>query len=168
MNPLNILFQYSDQLTFHVSGNKSQAIERLARLTSKPVLQATFSTDSSKPSLVGNVSQDYVRLHKVTPLFGNAFKPIFVGKFQSQNGNDSLIGIFKMAPIGKAAESIFIVFTLLMQLLILPGISTDGVAVLQPTLFLIGGIIFFLLIKAYSKRDVTWIKQQIETALANS
>lgn len=164
MNPLKRLFQYTDSVSFEMSGDVAQAVDRLSRAASKPVLQATWG-ESSNPSLVGSVSKDHVRLHKVTPLFGNMFKPIFVGKFQSQNGKNSLAGVFEMGPIARTVISIFIFFTLGIQILLLPGFSTDGIAIFQPTLFLLGGIILDLIVKAASKRQVSWIKHEIEAAL---
>jgi hypothetical protein len=165
MNPLKKLFGYSDQFVFEVHGDLSQAIDRTSQLASKPILQATFSGESSKPVLVGSVSKDRVRLHKVTPLFGNVFKPIFIGKFQSDNGRSSLVGRFQIGPFGKIITGIFVFFTLFVQVLLLPGLIVDGIAALQPSLFLLGGILLVLAIKAYSKRDVPWIKAQIDSAL---
>lgn len=164
LNPLKKLFRYSDTVNFNVSGDLAQAVDRLSRAASKPVLQATWG-ESSSPSLVGSVSKDHVRLHKVTPMFGNMFKPIFVGKFQSQNGKNSLVGIFEMGPIARTIICIFIFFTLAIQILLLPGFSTDGIAIFQPTLFLLGGIILDLIMKAASRKQVSWITHQIESAL---
>jgi hypothetical protein len=141
-------------------------VDRLSHSASKPVLQATFSSESGSPSLVGSVSREHVRLHKVTPLFGNAFKPIFVGKFQAQNGKSSLIGIFEMGALGKIVISIFVFFSLAMQILLLPGIGTEsGLGIFEPILFLCGGIVLVLIFKAYSKKDVAWIERHIESAL---
>jgi hypothetical protein len=165
MNALKKLFGYSDQIVFEVHGDRSQAANRLSQLASKPILQATFSGEPSKPVLVGTVSQDHVRLHKITPLFGNAFKPVFIGRFQSDNGRSSLVGRFQMGLVGKIITTIFLLFTLFIQILLLPGLVVDGIAALQPSLFLLGGILLVLAIKAYSKRDVPWIKAQIDSAL---
>jgi len=104
-------------------------------------------------------------LHKVTPLFGNIFKPIFFGKFHSQNGKTSLAGTFEMGVIGRLVIGTFVFFTVAIQLLLLPGLSTDGIMIFGPTLFLIGGILLVLILKAFSKPQVSWIKHQIETVL---
>ena len=166
MNPLKRLFRYSDNVSFEFSGDTTQAVDRLSRSASRPILQATFSSDPSNPSLVGGVSKERVRLHKVTPLLGNAFKPIFVGKFQSQNGKSSLVGFFEMGAIGKIVISVFVFFTLAMQILLLPGIGTEsGLGIFEPTLFLCGGILLVLIFKAYSKKDVAWIEHHIESVL---
>jgi hypothetical protein len=165
MNPLNKIFTYSDQLVFEVSGDAFQAVNRLSHLASKPILQATFSKELSRPVLVGSVSKDYVRLHKVTPLFGNAFKPIFIGRFQSDSGRVSLVGSFQMGPVGKVITGIFLSFTLLVQVILLPGLFVEGIAVFQPLLFLLGGILLILTIKMNSKKDIPWIKEQIDSVL---
>ena len=172
LNPFKKLFQYTDTVSFEVSGNVTQAVNRLSLVAGKPILQATFTGELSNSSLVGIVSKDQIRLHKVTPLFGNIFKPIFFGKFQSQNGKSSLIGAFEMGAIARIVINIFIFFSLAIQIMLLPGIGTvSGLANLglfEPLLFLCGGILLVLIIKAYSKRDIEWIKQQMERALVDN
>ena len=164
MNPLNKLFKYSESVSFEVSGDTSLAVDRLSRSANKPVLQATFSSESS--SLVGSVSKEHVRLHKVAPFFGNIVKPMFVGRFQSQNGRNTLVGIFEMGPIGKVVISIFVLFTLAIQVLLLPGLLIGSdIGLFGPALFLCVAIFLVLIFKAYSKQDVAWIKHEVESAL---
>jgi hypothetical protein len=140
-NPLNILFNYSRLIDFEIAGDPERALARLSRSANKSALVATFTGEHTQ--LVGSVSKDYVRLHKVTPLFGNIFKPIFVGNIQSRDSKAYLVGSFRMGFIGRAVITVFIFFVVTLQVMLLPVIVTDGIEVLQPTLFLAGGIIFF-------------------------
>jgi hypothetical protein len=168
MNPLRILFKYKDTVSFEFRGDLSRAVDRLTHVASKPILQAAFSGELSRRFLVGTVSKEYVRLQKFTPLFGNAFKPIFLGKFQSDKDKNALTGAFEMAPIGKIVVSIFVFFTLAMQILLLPGLVTEGLGIFKPTLFLCSGILLVSIFKLIGKRDVTWIENQIRSALAGN
>jgi|SRR3989344_3816019 len=168
-NPLNKLFRYSDTVSFEVKGDFSQAVDRLARTASKPILQATFD-ESQKPSLVGTVSKDHVRIHKVKPMFGNLFKPIFLGKFQTDNHKTTLSGKFKMGLLPQITTYVFVLVGLIVQVFALPEIGSESgfrsLSFLEPSLFILGVISVVLFGKFFARRDVEWIKHQIETALS--
>lgn len=65
------------------------AVERLRNDTERSVF--TRATTG-----VGRVSVERVHLQWVVPMFGNAFKPIFVGRFAKEHGNVVLRGKFSM------------------------------------------------------------------------
>jgi hypothetical protein len=158
LNPLGWLFKYSDTVIFEVSGDIEQAVERLSRSASKPVLQATWG-EASEPSLVGSVSSESVRLHKVTPMFGNVFKPIFFGKFQTRDHKRTLVGTFKMGLLAQVVVWFSVIMGLTALIVALPS--------LEPAIFIVGGTLVVLSCKIPAKGDVEWIKRRIETALAN-
>lgn len=160
-NPLHIIFKYSDTVSFETSGDIEQAISRLSRVANKPLLQAGLA---ESPSLVGSVTKEQVRLHKVRPLFGNIFKPIFFGKFHSQDHKVYLRGTFEMGSVARLITWIPIVFCLVIQLMLLPSIGSD-IGNLWPTAFLGIGILMVVFSKMPVKGDVEWIKHQIESAL---
>ena len=167
-DPLNKVFKYSDVVIFEVTGELPQAVDRLSHAARKPVLQATWGA-SSDSSLVGRVTRDDVRLHKVTPLFGNIFKPIFVGKFYVQDHKIYLRGTFEMGLVARLSIWFPVAFCLVIQFMLLPlSGAQSGIENLWPMMFLGIGMLFVVLEKMAAKQDVQWVKRQIETALAKS
>ena len=169
MNPLRKLFIYSDNLTFEASGNLPHAVDRLSGSASARIVQVTLGSEPSSPCLVGSVSKEGVRLHKVTPLFGNFFKPIFFGKFEARDHKVSLVGKFEMGMIPQITTSIFVVVGIIVQIIALPQIGTvyemRNLSFLEPSLFIAGVLLIAWSGKVSGKRDIPWIKNKIEGAL---
>jgi hypothetical protein len=172
LNPLKVLFQYSDTVHFEVSGELARAVDKLSRTASKPILQAAFSGQSAEPSLVGSASKEGVRLHKVTPFFGNLFKPIFFGKFQTNDHKVSLVGTFEMGFVARLLIGVFVSAGLIAQIIALTLVgaasASENLRLFEPTLFVGGVILIALSGKVSGKRDVAWIRGQIENALRNT
>lgn len=167
-NPLNKLFRYTGTIRFESPGEVGQAIERLSRSSRTSVIRAATGELTTR-TLVGNVSKDHVRLHAVTPFFGNIFKPIFYGQFQIEEGRTILTGRFEIGTVGRVVIFVFLSFCLIVQVILLPLIGTESglgiVGIFEPTLFMLGGILVVLAAKAYSKGQITWVTEKIETAL---
>lgn len=168
-NPLNNLFRYTDTIRFEAPVDASQAAERLSRAARTSIVKAVVSKLSER-KLVGAASRDYVRLHEVSPFFGNVFKPIFVGRFELEHGRTVLVGRFEIGAVGRIVIGIFVSFGLIVQVILLPLIGTEAgagiVGIFEPTIFTLGGILLVLAVKACSKGQISWVKQQIETTLA--
>jgi hypothetical protein len=164
-NPLSKIIRYTDTIRFEATGEVS---ERLSRAARTPVIKAAAGKLSDR-TLVGSVSKDYVRLHEVAPFFGNIFKPIFNGRFESGDGRISLIGRFEIGTVGRVVIGVFLSFCLVIQVILLPLIGTESgagvIGIFEPTLFLLGGALLVLAAKAYSKGQIPWITQKIEAAL---
>jgi hypothetical protein len=157
----------SEDVRFDVSGDVDAAIDRISRLAKTPLLQATFS--KAEPSLVGSVSRRRVRLRKATPLFGNFFKPIFIGAFQVQGRNVCLVGKFKMGPVARLFAWFSILMGIFTQLVAFPSfMASTGISALghlEPMLFIAIGLLVLASAKLAGQRDIRWIKQQIARAL---
>jgi tetratricopeptide (TPR) repeat protein len=83
----------SNPAVFRSAYPLDEAIRRLREASEPNIFCSLF-----KQAAVGPVEKDCVRLQRVIPLFGNSFKPIFVGKF-------------KEAPDGVVLEGDFTTFT---------------------------------------------------------
>lgn len=167
-NPISKLLKYTDTVTFDASGNLADSIDRLSQFVNKPILQAALG-ESSEPSLVGKVSRENVRLHKVTPFFGNVFKPIFFGKFQTKENRVILVGQFKMGFVAQLIVWISVIVGFATQIIALSSINIESgfenLRYFEPSLFMLIGILVVLSGKMSRKRDVFWIKKQIESVL---
>jgi hypothetical protein len=162
-NPLNKLFRYTDTLHFEAQGDASQAAERLSRAAHTPIAKAVVGKLSDR-NLVGTASKEYVRLHEVTPFVGNVFKPIFLGRFETDNGRTVLAGHFEIGGAGRLIVGVFLCFGLVVQLILLPLIGTTSgagiVGIFEPTMFTLGGILVVLAVKSYSKRQIPRVTKQ--------
>src|SRR6266481_280051 len=125
-NPLRMLFDFTDTLEFKATANIDDAVSRLAHSTSKTPLWASLTNETSETTLVGTVSREHVKLHRVAFMYGNIFKPIFRGNFLSKDGKVRLAGSFKMATSGKIATEIALAVSGLAQVISLPLIGTKS------------------------------------------
>ena len=75
-------FLYSDiPASFTSDFPLTVSVERLRERTNRTVFSALL-----RQAAVGPVTESRVRLQRVIPLFGNSFKPIFVGRFERIEG----------------------------------------------------------------------------------
>jgi len=78
MNPLKRLWEFvfvSVPARFPSDFSVNQSVERLRANTRRTIFSALF-----RQAALGPVSESRVRLQRVIPLFGDSFKPIFVGR----------------------------------------------------------------------------------------
>ena len=161
------LFDYPNSINLKVSYPSDEAIERLRRATT-PYPTALLASDSTKPSLVGFVSKDQVRLHKVTFMYANIFKPIFVGKFVTRDNEILLVGDFKMGSVARVTTYIFVGFLSFIQLILLVLIISDPdnrSQFFDPLSFIALGVLVVYSAKLIGKKDIPWIENKIKQAL---
>jgi hypothetical protein len=168
-SPLKSLFDFTDTLEFEVAGPIDDAISRLARSISKTPLQATLMNETSETTLVGVVSREQVKLHRVAFMQGNIFKPIFRGHFRNQNGKASLVGSFTMGRSGRFAVGVGLAVSCVAQIIALPLIGTkdgvDNISFFAPLGFGAIALIVAFSGKMLGHKDVRWIEERIEGEL---
>lgn len=152
-----------------------ESIEKLSEETKRSVFQSL-----TKQNAVGIVTESNVRLQRVIPMFGNSFKPIFVGQFNTKSGKVEIEGKFTTFAISK----VFMVFWLGFAAFWTVGatIKTYDTWISNPERFdvepilmffpLIGlaffvvGIVFFKGCWRLSIRDIDYLKNVITKALS--
>ena len=88
------------------------SVERLRERTKRTVFSALF-----RQAAVGPVTESKVRLQRVIPLFGNSFKPIFVGRFELSHGRVILQGRFTMFRLSKIFMTAWLGFALVLTII---------------------------------------------------
>jgi hypothetical protein len=148
----------------------TESVERLRARTGRSVLSALFHQ-----SAVGPVNESRVRLQRVIPLFGNSFKPIFVGRFHQSQGRAVLEGRFTMFLFSKVFMTVWLAFALVWTI-------TSAVAALRAVgrghakpmamLFPLVGVLFFLTGVGFvrccwwlSRNDMAFLGSVIRAAL---
>ena len=152
----------------------AMSIERLRQRTKRSVFSALF-----RQAAVGPVDESSVRLHRVIPMFGNSFKPIFVGRFNLEEGRVVLEGRFTMFRLSKIFMTIWLVFALIWTVLAAAAalktvaqdrgtISEDPEALLVPlvgVLFFLAGVAFVRGCWWLSRNDMVFLTSVIQAAL---
>jgi hypothetical protein len=151
------------------------SIERLRERTKRSVFSALWLF---RQAAVGPVDESTVRLHRVIPMFGNSFKPIFVGRFDLDEGRVVLEGRFTMFRFSKIFMTIWLVFALLWTVLAaaaaLKAVAEDGATMYDPVAWLVPlvGVLFFLAGVAFvrgcwwlSRKDMVFLTSVIQAAL---
>jgi hypothetical protein len=150
------------------------SIERLRERTKRSVFSALL-----RQAAVGPVDESRVRLHRVIPMFGNSFKPIFVGRFDLDEGRVVLDGRFTMFRLSKIFMTIWLVFALIWTILATAAalrtvvqdrgrIYDDPVAWLVPlvgVLFFLAGVAFVRGCWWLSRKDMVFLTSVIQAAL---
>jgi hypothetical protein len=151
------------------------SVQHLRDFTKRSVFSSLFSQ-----AAVGRVTATDVRLQRVIPMFGNSFKPIFVGKFQEINGHVVLKGKFTMFLFSKIFMSIWLGFALFWTILASLSIfSTSGVRTTTPVenpllasmfpligiAFFLGGILFVRFCWWLSRSDMKYLTKVMTQAL---
>lgn len=152
-----------------------ESIERLKTATKRSVFSTLFCE-----AAVGCVTARRVRLQRVKPMFGNSFKPVFVGRFVEVGGTVILRGQFTMFLFSKVFMSVWLGFALLWTILAAMAALGAGRTPNAPethhslaaTLFPIIGIAFFLVGVAFlrfcwwlSRGDIGYLKTTMVRAL---
>jgi hypothetical protein len=164
-------FLYGDvPVRFPSDFSLATSIERLRERTKRSVFSALF-----RQAAVGPVDESRVRLHRVIPMFGNSFKPIFVGRFDHDEGRVVLEGRFTMFRFSKIFMTIWLVFALLWTVFAAAAalkdsarIYDDPVALLVPlvgVLFFLAGVAFVRGCWWLSRKDMVFLTSVIQAAL---
>jgi len=159
------LLYESTPAEFRSAYSVAESVERLRAATKRSAFAAI-----GEAAAVGKVSQDGVRLQRVTPMVRNSFKPFFVGRFESRDGVTLLTGRFGMSLFTK----IFMTFWLAMVALFGVGFLVGSLSatasyprqiVIGPFLMLIAGLGLVALGKWFARNDVAWLTGVIGRAL---
>jgi hypothetical protein len=162
---------------FEVSTSFSlqDSVERLRGATKRSVFSAFFNQ-----AAVGPVDARRVRLQRVIPMFGNSFKPIFVGRFEEIEGRIVLRGTFTMFLFSKVFMSVWLSFALFWTVSVtiatlLSGISSPTSAPCSASAplwfpliglsFLCIGVLFIRVCWWFSRGDIDYLKTVMSNAL---
>jgi hypothetical protein len=150
------------------------SVERLRGRTKRTVFSALF-----RQAAVGPVTESRVRLQRVIPLFGNSFKPIFVGRFEHSQGRVVLNGRFTMFLFSKIFMTAWLAFALVWTTIAaaaaLQAVGPNAAKLQKdpmPLFFPLIGVLFFFggvaLVRGcwwLSRRDMTFLTAVIQAAL---
>jgi len=159
----------------HSAFSQHDSVQRLREVTKRSVFSSLFSQ-----AAVGRVTATDVRLQRVIPMFGNSFKPIFVGQFRETNGRVVLSGRFTMFLFSKIFISVWLSFALMWTVLAL--LSVFGMSGIQATAssgnplvvslfpligfgFFVAGILFVRFCWWLSRSDMKYLTDVITRAL---
>src|SRR5215469_18474481 len=78
-------------IEFQSAFGLGESVDRLKAATRRSVF-----VSMARQAAVGRVSAERVVLQRVIPMFGNSFKPFFVGRFIERDGRVFLVGQFRM------------------------------------------------------------------------
>ncbi|QYF94903.1 hypothetical protein KY495_06910 [Massilia sp. PAMC28688] len=146
----------------------AEAILRLSKVV-KPSVLSSFAGQCA----VGTVSQSKVRVERVIPFVGNAWKPFFYGTFTAGEAGAVLEGAFKFSAFTRIFMSIWFGFILFWTLLATVAILQNSPADLWFPLAGVGmfaaGVAMVRVGKWFARNDVAWLTQLIAQELgANS
>ena len=153
---------------FDTNFSVDEAMVRLSSATKAP-----GSRFLSSEGMLGRVSRGVVTLERVLPFPSqNAWKPVFVGHFEENNGRAALVGAFGLRPAIRALMYFFVASWLLWAIAALWVIhATPGQAL--PLWFPIPGIGLAALGIAVSRTfgfrfggDISWLSERIANALS--
>ena len=152
-----------------------ESVERLKTATKRSVFSTLFCE-----AAVGCVTASRVRLQRVIPMFGNSFKPVFVGHFVEVGGTVVLRGQFTMFLFSKIFMSVWLGFALVWTILaavagLVAGSSPSAppthyslAAILFPCIgiaFFLGGVAFLRSSWRLSRGDIDYLKTTMVRAL---
>jgi hypothetical protein len=162
---LGRLLYESTPAKFRSAYSVAESVERLQAATKRSAFSAI-----GEAAAVGKVSQDGVRLQRVTPMVRNSFKPFFVGRFESRDGATLLIGRFGMSLFTKIFMTFWLGMVALFAVGFLAGslnatVSYPRQIVMGPFLMLIAGLGLVALGKWFARNDVAWLSGVIGRAL---
>ena len=168
MIPSVLAFLYGDvPARFPSDFPMAESVARLRERTKRSVF-ATLLQEAA----AGPVTESRVRLNRVIPLFGNSFKPVFVGAFRQDLGRVVLEGRFTMFLFSKILMTIWLAFALVWT-----GVAVFAVT-RSPTLtllfplfglcFVVAGVAFLRFCWWLSRNDMPYLASVINTALNRS
>ena len=168
-------FLYSDiPASFTSDFPLTVSVERLRERTNRTVFSALL-----RQAAVGPVTESRVRLQRVIPLFGNSFKPIFVGRFERIEGRVVLRGRFTMFLFSKIFMTLWLAFarfwTTIAAAAVLETVTRKDVTFQDDPMKLFSpliGVVFFLVGIAFvrgcwwlSRGDIAFLTSVIQNAL---
>jgi hypothetical protein len=156
------LLYESTPAEFRSAFGLEESVGRLRAATKRSVFSALSET-----AAVGKVSETSVRLQRVIPMFGNSFKPFFLGRFQSIEGKVVLVGRFTMLPAMKAFMTFWFGMVTLISIGLLIGSTKPvlGLAALAPFAMIAAALAMVAFGKWLARNDAVWLSEVIEGAL---
>ena len=169
-------FLYGDvSASFPSDFPMSESIARLRARTERSIFSSLFHESAAGP-----VGESRVRLQRVIPLFGNSFKPIFVGAFQQSHGRVVLEGRFTIFLFSKifmtAWLTLALVWTIIAACVVLRTVHNDPGRLGEGTLallFPLFGLVFFAAGIGFirgswwlSRNDMGYLSSVIRSALS--
>jgi hypothetical protein len=143
----------------------AESVDRLKAATRRSVFRAM-----AREAAVGKVSAQRVVLQRVIPMFGNSFKPFFVGRFVERDGRVFLVGQFRMLWLVRVFMTAWFGMLGLMVLLsaaATPFSSNDRwFSLLGAAGMGAAGLVLVTFGKWLSRNDPAWISRVIEGALS--
>ena len=144
-----------------------EAIARLSKVVKPSVLSSFWGQCA-----VGTVSQTRVRVERVIPLVGNAWKPLFYGTFTTGEAGAVLEGAFKFSAFTRIFMSIWFGFILIWTLLATITVLRNSPGDLWFPLAGVGmfavGVAMVSVGKWFARNDVAWLTQLIAQELGAS
>ena len=143
------------------------APEAMARLSAvvKPSVLSSLVAECA----VGTVTSKKVRLQRVIPLVGNAWKPFFYGSFSAAATGSVLEGTFKFSVFTRIFMSVWFSFIAFWTLLATGTVLTKSPSQFWFPLFGVGmfavGIGMVRTGKWFARNDVAWLTRVIGQAL---
>jgi hypothetical protein len=143
----------------------AESVDRLKAATRRSVFASM-----ARQAAVGRVSAKRVALQRVIPMFGNSFKPFFVGSFIERDGRIFLVGEFRMFWLVRAFMIFWFGMIALMALLsatVVPASSHNRwFSFLGAIVMASAGLALVTFGKWLSRNDPAWISGVIEGALS--
>jgi len=141
--------------------------EAMARLSAvvKPSVLSSFAGECA----VGTVTEKKVRIQRVIPLVGNAWKPFFYGSFSAAGSGTVLEGTFKFSLFTRAFMSFWFGVVAFWTLLTKVAVFANSPSALWFPLFGVGmfavGIGMVRVGKWFARNDIAWLSRVIAQAL---
>lgn len=144
--------------------------ESITRLSA--VVEPSILSSFSGQCAVGTVKEKKVRIQRVIPLVGNAWKPFFYGSFSASGNGSVLEGTFKFSLFTRVFMSIWFGFIAFWTVLTTSIVLTKSPSELWFPLFGVGmfaaGIGMVRVGKWFARNDVAWLTQVIVQALGTN
>lgn len=147
----------------------AESVSRLRSCTRRNALSSLFAESAAGP-----VTESRVRLQRIVPMFGNSFKPVFIGAFDQEEGRVFLRGRFTLFAATKIFMAMWFSFvavwtTLACYTVVCAVAKGDEGFVLA---FPLVGVTFFVVGVAFvrggwwlSRHDIPYLEATIEGAL---
>jgi hypothetical protein len=155
----------NNSIEFQSAFGLGESVDRLKAATRRSVF-----VSMARQAAVGRVSAERVMLQRAIPMFGNSFKPFFVGRFIERDGRVFLVGQFRMLWFVRAFMTFWFGMLALMAVLSATAVPASShnlwSSFLGAIVMATGGLALVTFGKWLSRNDPAWISGVIEGALS--
>lgn len=152
-------------IEFQSAFGLAESVDRLKAATRRSIFQAM-----ARQAAVGRVSAQRVVLQRVIPMFGNSFKPLFVGRFIEREGRVFLVGQFRISRLVRVFMTLWFGVLTLMVLFSATGVPLSShdrwFGLLAGIGMATGGMAVVTFGRWLARNDPAWISGVIEGALS--